>query len=227
MDASMAGLLEEREQYDITVKLFFLPGAGVSEREQCTKDALALVMKELRVDNVNLLVVSFPGLSFESDCEYEADRINSAQGNDEEELATWPIMEDLYRSGIVKRLGLAEFGSEKLARFLEKVQVRPEVDQINVKNCCSVPPPLIELSKKEKIELLTHSDTNEILPSGTLRELLGTGPRGAGVVSEMKHSVDGSKSEIIPKWVAKYTAIVQNRGVIENKGYFAGAELTE
>ena len=30
-----------------------------------------------------------------------------------------------------------------------------------------------------------------------------------------------------PLWVVKYTAVVKNRGVVENKGYFAVAEMTD
>jgi glutamate--cysteine ligase regulatory subunit len=227
IDWSLSGLAEERSQYDITVKLFYLPGASLKERAQLTKDAVNLVLKELGVKTIDLLIVSFPGMSFEGDCEWEADKKNAAQGNAEDELATWPIFEELHEQGVVKALGLAEFGSEKLSRFLDRVKVRPVVDQINVKDCCNVPPPLIKLAKQENIELLTHNDCNEILPSGTLRELLGQGPKGAGVISELKRSADGSTSEITPKWVAKYTAVVQDRGVIENKGYFAAAELAE
>ena len=227
IDWSMSGLAEERSQYDITVKLFYLPGAAVAERAQHTQDAVQLVLKELRVKSVDLLIVSFPGMSFEGDCEWEADKKNSTQGNDEEEIASWPALEELYNQGVVKRLGIAEFGSEKLKRFIARAKVRPEVDQINVKDCCNVPPPLIKYAKMGGIELLTHNDCTNVLPSGTLRELLGQGVRGAGVLSESKRGIDGMKGDLTPKWVVKYTAVVRDRGVIENKGYFAAAELKE
>ncbi|KAH8811713.1 hypothetical protein F5884DRAFT_286460 [Xylogone sp. PMI_703] len=227
IDWSMAGLAEEESQYDITVKLFFLPGAEVKDRARYTQDAVKLVLKELDIEHIDLLIVSFPGMSFDGDCEWEADKKNSEQGNDEEEVATWPALEELYNKGIVRRLGLAEFGSEKLARFLKRVKVRPQVCQINVKDCCNVPPPLVKLAKLEKIELLTHNDCTNILPSGTLRELLGQGERGAGILSQTKRGIDGMKGELTPEWVVKYTAVVRDRGVIENKGYFAVAELNE
>lgn len=227
IDWALSGLAEERSQYDITVKLFYLPGAEVKERAKYTRDAVGLVLKELGVQSIDLLVLSFPGMSFEGDCEFEADRRNSAQGNDEEEIETWPVVEELHRQGVVKKLGISEFGSEKLARFLTRVKVRPEVDQINVKDCCNVPPPLIKLAKVENIELLTHFDCTNILPSGTLRELLGQGPGGAGVLSENQKSVGGLRGDLRPQWVVKYTAVVRDRGVIENKGYFAAAELRE
>lgn len=227
IDWSMSGLAEERSQYDITVKLFYLPQTDVSKRPTYTRDALNLVLKELGVDSVDLLIVSFPGMSFDGDCEWEADKNNSAQGNDEEEIASWAVLEDLYNEGVVKRLGLSEFGSEKLSRFLARVNVRPEVDQVNIRDCCKVPQPLLKLAKKEKIELLTHNDCTDILPFGTLRELLGQGVRGAGILAESKRGIDGMKGDLTPEWVVKYTAVVRDRGVIESKGYFAVADLKE
>jgi glutamate--cysteine ligase regulatory subunit len=227
IDWSMSGLAEEPSQYDITVKLFYLPGAYVKDRPRHTKDAVDLVLRELGVQSIDLLIASFPGMSFDGDCEWEADKKNSAQGNDEEEIESWLAVEELHNQGVLKRLGLAEFGSEKLARFLARVKVRPQVDQVNVKDCCNVPPPLLKLAKREQIELLTHNDCTDILPSGTLRELLGKGVRGAGVLSESKRGSDGMKGDLTPEWVVKYTAVVRDRGVIENKGYFAAAELKE
>jgi glutamate--cysteine ligase regulatory subunit len=227
IDWSMSGLVEEPSQYDITLKLFYLPHASVKDRAKHTKDAVQLVLKELGVQSIDLLIVSFPGMSFEGDCEWEADKKNSAQGNDEAEIESWSVVEELYNQGVVRKLGLAEFGSEKLSRFLARVKVRPEVDQINVKDCCNVPPPLIKFARLENIELLTHNDCTDILPSGTLRELLGQGPRGAGVLSLTKRGIDGMKGDLTPEWVVKYTAVVRDRGVIENKGYFAAAELRE
>ena len=35
------------------------------------------------------------------------------------------------------------------------------------------------------------------------------------------------RGEVQPLWVVRYTAVVRNRGVVENKGYFAVAELSD
>jgi glutamate--cysteine ligase regulatory subunit len=226
IDWSTAGLQEEASQYDITVKIFYLPKASVEERAQYTTEALELVRKELGIHTIDLLIASFPGMSFDGDCEWEADKKNAAQGNIDEEAATWVVLEGLHKQGLVKRLGIAEFGSEKLAKFMKKTAIRPSVDQINIKDCCSVPPPLIKLAKEEGVELLVHSDCTDILPSGTLRELLGHGLQGAGTLSDAENEA-GLKGDLTPQWVVKYTAFVRDRGVIENKGYFAGAELLE
>lgn len=221
-----AGLQEERGQYDLTVKLFFLPGAPVAGRARYAAEALRLVQRELGVDTVDLLIASFPGMSFEGDCEWAADQRNAQQGDLDEEVATWGILEEMHRAGAVKALGIAEFGSEKLEQFIARVGVRPAVDQINIRDCCKVPPPLATLAKEAGIELFVHSDCTDILPEGTVRELLGPGPGGAGVLADPAGG-DGLRGEIVPQWVVKYTAFVKNRGVIENKGYFAGAEVLD
>lgn len=156
----------------------------------------------------------------------------------------------MHEEGTVKRLGLAEFGSEKLKAFLSalsnpkdktsdsekekeatKLRIRPQVDQINVQDCCNVPPPLITLAKQEGIDLLTHTDCVDVLPSGTLRELLGQEEGGAGILSNGERDREddggGMKGDVVPLWVVKYTTVVRDRGVIESKGYFAAAELKE
>ncbi|KAK8026810.1 glutamate--cysteine ligase regulatory subunit [Apiospora marii] len=225
IDWTGAGLQEERSQYEITVKLFFLPQAPVDQRAEYIAEALRLVKKELGVADVDLLIASFPGISFEGDCEWEADKLNAKMGSEADEVATWSALESLHKQGDIQRLGIAEFGSQKLAHFLSQIKTMPEVDQINLKNCCNVPPPLAQLAKEKGIELLTHGDCTDILPSGTLRDLLGTGQLGAGILSDDETDDNGLKGDLVPQWVVKYTAFVKDRGVIENKGYFAGAEL--
>ena len=219
------GLQEETSQYDITVKLFFLPTAPAADRERYITEALELVRKELGNHKIDLLIASFPGMSFEGDCEVKADRLNALQGNLEEEVATWAALEKLQRRGDVSALGIAEFGSQKLAKFLERIAIPPAVDQINTKDCCNVPPQLVHLAKEKGIVLLVHTDCTDILPEGTLRELLGSGPQGAGVLAGPDEGGNGLRGDVTPQWVVKYTALVKNRGVIENKGYFAAAEL--
>lgn len=226
VDFSHTGLAEERSQYDITVKLFFLPGTSASERCRHARGALDLVLKELHMDSIDLLIVSFPGVSFDADDEDEDEDSQGGEGEDLDAMVqTWKALEYLHAQGIAKQIGLAEFGNERLERFLPRTTVKPSVDQINVKDCCVVPKSLITYAKSEKIELLTHNDCTNILPQGTVRELLGAGEKGAGVLAGLNNSSEGLKGDVTPQWVVKYTAVVRDRGVIEYKGYFAMAEL--
>lgn len=235
-DFSQPGLSEERAQYDITVKLFYLPGVPVSRRCAHTREAIDLVLKELGVDSIDLLIVSFPGVLFdaEDDSEEEEEVIEGA-GMEKEQVQqpddfdsmvqTWRTLEKLQSEGMISQLGVAEFGSERLARFLPHTNVKPSVDQINLKDCCVVPKSLILYAKQEHIQLLTHNDCMDILPVGTTRELLGPGESGAGILASAPDAEDGIQGDVEPQWVVKYTAVVKDRGVVENKGYFALADI--
>lgn len=231
-------LTEPRELYDITVKLFYLPGIPASRRERHTRDAIDLVLKELGVQSIDLMIISYPGVSFDADDDGEeevsVDETASADSDESQcldaQVKTWKVLEDYHSKGIISQLGLSEFSSDRLDKFLPEVSVKPTVDQINVKDCCVVPKSLILYAKEKKIELLTHNDCMDILPCGTTRELLGPSPNGAHILASRADAPDselGLKGNIEPQWVVKYTAVVKDRGVVENKGYYAVAQLGE
>ncbi|KAI9793465.1 MAG: hypothetical protein M1833_000751 [Piccolia ochrophora] len=230
-DWSANGLTEERSQYDITVKLFFLPNIPTSRRATQAREALALVLKELKVESVDLLIASYPGVSFVADDEdaqdkrhgcsesiaaYSAPPPKSDPSTEAEDvptmIETWRSLEKLHAQGVIGKLGVCEFGSQRLAHFIKQAHVRPSVNQIN----------------KEGIELLTHNDCTDILPKGTVRELLGQSEKGVGVLAESgEDEGQGLKGDVEPQFVIKYTAVVKDRGVVENKGYYAVADLND
>ena len=235
VDFTHSGLAEDRPQYDITVKLFYLPDVPTSQRCAQTREAIELVLKELHVPSIDLLIVSFPDVAFDADDEEDEEASDSMTSGDlssdvagaediDVMVETWRSLEKLHEEGIIAKLGLSEFGTQRLAKFLPRTSVRPSVDQINVRDCCVVPKPLILYAKQERIELLTHNDCTNILPRGTLRELLGSANKGAGILASSEQE-EGLHGEVEPQWVVKYTAVVKNRGVVENKGYFAVAKL--
>ncbi|KAF2774198.1 gamma-cysteine synthetase regulatory subunit [Teratosphaeria nubilosa] len=250
LDFTNSALQEEREQYDITLKLFYLPGATSKpeERETQTREALDLVLQELHMPSIDLLIVSFPGIYFdeEEDCPDKLSTRGPVESEPEpleSQIETWKTLENLHDEGLVEKLGIAEFGLERLQGLLEKTRIKPSVDQINLRDCCSVPKDLMKLAKSRGVELLVHNDCSNVLPRGTVRELLGQGESGAGVLADGTEAGDKRKSlhgeetksgaseetgiqgEVQPQWVVKYTAVVKNRGVVENKGYFALAEV--
>ncbi|EGP91441.1 unnamed protein product [Zymoseptoria tritici ST99CH_1A5] len=249
LDLSESALAEEREQYDITLKLFYLPGASTERRAAQTREAVELVMKALRVSSIDLLIVSFPGIYFDEkeDCPDKISTRGPVEADPEPlegQISAWRNLEALQREGLVQRLGLAEFGKERLESLLEQVKIWPSVDQINLRDCCSVPADLMALAKSRNVELLVHNDCSNVLPRGTLRELLGSGATGAGILADPPQSggkrknlhgeegvngdaAGGLLGEVHPQWVVKYTAVVKNRGVVESKGYFAVAELVD
>jgi len=181
------------------------------------------------------LILSFPGVYFDEqeDCPEKLSTRGPVESEPEPletQLPVWRTLEDLHSEGLVARIGVAEFGKDRLEALLEHAIVKPNVDQINLRDCCSVPRDLLSLAKSRDVELLVHNDCSNILPSGTLRELLGDGPSGAGVLldpartgEKRKQLHDGDPAST--QWVVKYTAVVRDRGVVESKGYFAVTNL--
>ncbi|KAJ0267724.1 hypothetical protein COL922a_014861, partial [Colletotrichum nupharicola] len=111
------GLAEERSQYDITVKLFYLPGIPVSRRCAHTRQAIELVLKELHVDPIDLLIVSFPGILFdaEDDSEEEISSVDDGSSTEQADdfdstIQTWRTLESLHEQGKIAQLGVAECG---------------------------------------------------------------------------------------------------------------------
>ena len=199
IDFERSGLVEEREQYDITLKLFFLPGSTAAHRDTRTREAVKLVLKELHVQSIDLLIVSFPGIYFdeEEDCPEKLSTRGPVQVDPEPldtQLHSWNTLEALQEEGVVKRIGIAEFGHDRLASFLEKARIPPTVNQINLRDCCSVPKELLSLAKSRGVELLVHNDCSDILPRGTVRELLGPEEGGAGVLAHPDRTSGKRKS---------------------------------
>ncbi|QIW95802.1 hypothetical protein AMS68_001320 [Peltaster fructicola] len=243
LDFSLSTLEEEREQYDITLKLFYLPGTSAQDRDAQTREAVRLVLEELHMPSVDLLIACFPGVYFdeEEDCPTKISTRGPVETAPEplaDQITTWKVLEELYTEGLVKRLGVAEFGHDRLQSFLAEATIKPGVDQINLRDCCSVPQDLMKLAKTQQVDLLVHNDCSNVLPRGTFRELLG--PGGAGILAgntqtgEKRKELHGEEpktagisGEVHPQWVVKYTAVVKNRGVVENKGYFAIAEVDD
>lgn len=255
------GLTEPRDQYDITVKLFYLPGVSPERRCEQTHEAVKLVCRNLGVDSIDLLIVSWPGVSLDAADSADGDDdgdgddaiveenntakpsapVRTASGNCctdpttkpdslETMLTTWRVLESLVAKGTVRQLGLAEFDTDRLSTFIKHVEIQPSVDQIYARDCCVVPEQLILFAKERGIRLLTHNDCTDILPRGTTRELLSDRSReGAGILAGDNGRADdgGLKGDVAPQWVVKYTAVVKDRGVIENKGYFAVAQMEE
>lgn len=225
-------LFEERSQYDITIKLFLLPKSSFSDWRRHLQEAIGAVLEELGVESVDLLIVSFPGIFFDAESEEKGDCGSASISASDTELLdatieAWREIEILNAKGVALRTGIAEFGREQLQEFLPRTSRRPTVDQINVGDCHLLPESMMLFAKQENLELLTHSDCTNILPEGALRELLGQGEKGAGVLAGSGSESNGLRGDATPQWVVKYTAVDRDRGVIENKGYFASVELSD
>lgn len=203
-------LYDVRSSYDITVKLFLLdPNETQAHRAKSIECATDAVCQSLAVQDIDLIIVAFGGVEYDGN---ESMIVSKKQLS--EWSATYRQLEKLQMSGYVQTLGLADFGITRLNALLPTVHVRPKAVQINVKHCCTVPTEMIQYAREQNLELLAHDDPTDILPANEFRDTL----------FEYGY-LDSDNAEVRPIWVAKYTAIAKDRGVVERKGYVLSARV--
>lgn len=117
----------------------------------------------------------------------------------------WNILEQYSREKKCCQLGIADLDTESLANLYETSTIKPTIAQINLSACCVVPPSLQEFCTKHEIQLLTHSDPEEILTASALEQLI---------------DVSGFQ----PIWSSRYQVHVRCRGVLTAKGFIVGTE---
>ncbi|RUP06780.1 hypothetical protein BC936DRAFT_140221 [Jimgerdemannia flammicorona] len=200
---------EDRKELDITAKLFFLPSPSANTLPVSYIDqSLAHLKALLDVDTVDTFVVSFGDVAFDEDDEEDE---REGKIKTEDMLRVWKDLESRHRRGVFSKLGVSEFSRARLNTFLSNVDIVPKVNQINLRDCCVMPHELIQYSREKDIELLTHSDSIDILPTETLETL----------INEYKLSPIAA---ITPRWVLKYSVIIASRGVVADKGYIVSAD---
>ncbi|KAF9962787.1 hypothetical protein BGZ65_007939 [Modicella reniformis] len=213
-EKSFGPLEDARSKYEITAKLFLGSSAGVSAPMSAEHVDRALVSLDTVLGTSNTVVDHFilalPNQTFDENELDEAEL--EAFTNDVKQLylPVWQRLSDLRTSGRIGRLGVSEFSKQQLEILkntaLANGAVAPELDQVNLQDCCVLPKDLIEYSKAERIELLTHGDSTNILPKSTLESLL------------QPHLPTTSRSSLAPTFVLKYSALLSGRGLITRKG---------
>ncbi|KAF9916561.1 hypothetical protein BX616_003445 [Lobosporangium transversale] len=209
-DAASLGALDgDRSKYDITAPT------------PLSVDDLNLAFENLQTalgassHVIDHFILAIPNQTFDENGLDEADL--EAFTNDVEQLylPIWKRLSELRTGGQIGRLGVAEFSKQQLEAFktvaLNNGAAAPEIDQVNLDDCCVLPKDLIEYAKAEGIELLTHGDATNILPKSTLSSLL------------RPHLPVTSDSTLTPNFVLKYSALLSGRGLLVRKGYIVNA----
>lgn len=149
-------------------------------------DSLEHLRTATGLTDIDTFIISFPGLAFDEDnrtaassssgCDGDANArsngtINSGVSKHEMDQQILSVWKAASSNKHIKSLGVSEFSRKRLIWLLEQAgqdatrgitsptgMRRPRVGQINTRNTCDVPDDLVELAKKEDIDLLVHSD---------------------------------------------------------------------
>ena len=113
-------------------------------------------------------------------------------------------MEVLFDQQLAHSLGLSDIETQAFIELHNAARIKPEAIQINLESCCVVPPELVTFTRENNIQLLTHNDPINILPTETLKSILP------------------SLSSV--HWTVRYQTLLRCRGIIHNKGYIISTE---
>lgn len=195
LDCAMTAALEtinpeEREEMKVSVKLFVL-GSGVSS----IRHAVDMACSTLAVAQLDSVIIAPPALE------------DGVILTLEHLQPYWRELERLVQDKKVVAIGTSDLDKPLLEQLFLWAQVKPSSNQVNLASCCIMPPDLTAFAKEFDIQLLTHSDSKEILSEESFQEALRDGIQGA--------DVDGWT----PEWILRYSVIVKTRGIIKSKGY--------
>ncbi|CAG8452483.1 4948_t:CDS:2 [Funneliformis caledonium] len=228
-------LTEDRDDYEVTAKLFYLPPSSTSIIESSTPPSQFItqsvyhLFKLLGINTIDTFIIYFNGFMFDGSNEIsnkfnktsnmknnrDDDLNNHGKSDIDNLLEAWKELETLHKKNMIYKLGVSEFTKNQLENFIKAVEVPPKIDQINF-DCCAIPKEIIEFAKKNNIELLSHNDSTDILPSTTFQK----------IIDDANTNKVRLNKDLSPRWVLKYSVMIPDRGVINNKGYIVMASTT-
>ncbi|XP_044263178.1 glutamate--cysteine ligase regulatory subunit [Tribolium madens] len=134
--------------------------------------------------------------------QYKKDKFIEA-GDDINSLKNiWSILEEYVKNEKINQIGLSDVEETTFRNVFEWATIKPSIIQINLATCCVVPPTLQQFCKDNDVQLLTHSDSNDILPKNAIKDSLGV--------------------DLSVKWVSRFLVHIKCRGVLCTKGYLVG-----
>lgn len=120
-------------------------------------------------------------------------------------MALWKAMENVVDQEQAYSLGISDIETPAFVELHNSARIKPEAIQINLESCCVVPPELVTFTRENNIQLLTHNDPQNILPTEALKNIVS------------------SITEVL--WTVRYQTLLRCRGIIKNKGYVICADM--
>ncbi|KAK9388312.1 hypothetical protein V1515DRAFT_614887 [Lipomyces mesembrius] len=210
---------ERKAQVEITVKLFFPPASSIAARAKILERAMTQFQATApEYVTISHLVLSFPEITFSDDDSEELDdEDDSTLGSSISEQDIFDIWTVAVRTADwykVRSVGVSEFSTarlEALIKFSKRMGLAlPSINQINIRDCCVLPPSLLALAKENAVKLLAHNDALNILPEESVRETVSL---------LMSENLTGTESKWSWEWLLKITGVIASRGVVCGLGW--------
>lgn len=148
----------KRDEIFITSKLW---NAFHKNPEQAIKKSL----KDLKLDYLDLYLIHWPVTFATND---EGDEIFDKNGENVLEkfdcIQLWKKMEELVKKGLVRSIGISNFGYENIDLILKNCNIKPAVNQIEI-NPYLTQKDLVEYCQDNTIQVVSYSSLGSSNPS--------------------------------------------------------------
>ncbi|CAI9113248.1 OLC1v1013821C1 [Oldenlandia corymbosa var. corymbosa] len=118
------GLIQNRDELFITSKLWI-----THTHHDLVLPALKQTLQRLGLEYLDLYLIHMP---LRVKQEANAFELKEGDGLPFDMLGTWKAMEDCYKSGLTKSVGVSNFSCEKISKILENATIPPAVNQVEM-----------------------------------------------------------------------------------------------
>lgn len=194
----------ERSQLKITLKVFLR-----DFNKENLDEAVNAALNHLQTDHVDSLFLAVPTdaipvLGLGSGSGEDSDHTEALKSL----VNLWNEVDTMVEKKKVLSTGVSDLRTSVFTELYTKSSHKPDSIQVNLKVCCVVPQELSSFAKENNVNLVTHSDPEELLPEETLRKILYPHlGREAGHFS--------------PQWIVRFLVHVRDRGILAEKRYLA------
>ena len=184
----------KREELFITSKLW-----NDSHAAEDVRPALEQTLEDLQLEYLDLYLMHWPVAQKKGTTIPQSDEDMIPLSELPLEL-TWAEMEKAYNDGLVKAIGVSNFGATRLEEFLQKVQVMPAVNQIECHPLLQQNE-LIDFCRKNNVAVTAYS------PLGSQHESNEPSVLDNDVIKGIAERLKVTPAQVVLAWL-------MNRGVI-------------
>lgn len=182
----------KREEFFVTSKLW-----NNAHKYEDVLPALKDTLHKLKLDYLDLYLIHWP-VAQKKDALMPLTKDDMVPLSDVPIAETWEAMEDVYKQGLVKAIGVSNFGVKRLGELMEKAEINPMVNQVECHPYLQQNE-LLEFCKNNMIEMTAYSP----IGSGTKNML------DDRVITEIAERLHVTNAQVMLAWnMAREVAVI-------------------